>query len=422
MRYEKKVLKNGLRVVLAPMAEATTVTVFIMTATGSRYETRKENGLSHFLEHMFFKGTTKRPNKEMIAEELDGVGGEYNAYTGKDRTAYYAKVDKKHGAMALDIVSDIFLHSTLPADEIDRERGPILQELNMVEDTPMRHVGDIFEEVLYGDHPLGWEIIGTKENINNFKRTDFIKYWKRAYGSSNVVVGVAGNFQTKEVLKYIEREFGVLENGGMPARKPIKEKQKTPRVLARFKKTDQSHFLLGVRTFDLFHQDRYVLAVLSTLLGGGMSSRLFMAVRERRGLAYSVHTGTEAYHDAGYMATQCGVEHANLEETIRVILAEYRRIATDLVDAKELNKAKEYIKGGMAMHLESSDEVIEYLVNQEVLRGEIVLPEEQMARIDAVTSEDVLRVAQMIFRPERLNMAILGPHKNAKKFEKLLKL
>jgi predicted Zn-dependent peptidase len=422
MHYEKKVLKNGLRVVLAPMAEATTVTVLIMTATGSRYETRKENGLSHFLEHMFFKGTTKRPTALSISEELDGVGGDYNAYTGKDRTAYYAKVDKKHSDMALDIVSDIFLHSTLPQEEIDRERGPILQELNMYEDTPTRHIGDIFEGLLYGDHPLGWEIIGTKENIKNFKRADFIKYWKRAYGAGNVVVGVAGNFDTKEVVQYIEREFGDLEQGKNPERKLMKEKQKTPQTLVRFKKTDQSHFLLGVRTFDLFHADRYVLAVLSTLLGGGMSSRLFMAVRERRGLAYSVHTGTDAYHDAGYLATQCGVEHANLEETIRVILDEYRRIATEPVEAKELNKAKEYIKGGMAMHLESSDEVVEYLVNQEILRREIVLPEEQMARIDAVTSEDILRVAQAIFRPERLDLAILGPHKQPKKFEKLLRL
>ena len=421
MHYEKKVLKNGLRVVLAPMKEATTTTVLIMTATGSRYETRKENGLSHFLEHMFFKGTTKRPTALSISEELDAVGGEYNAFTSKDRTAYYAKVDKKHGSMALDIVSDIFLHSTLPAEEIDRERGPILQELNMYEDTPTRHIGDIFEGLLYGDHPLGWEIIGTKENIKNFKRADFIKYWKRAYGAGNVVVGVAGNFDPAAALAYIQKEFGGVAKGANPKRKPIAEKQKTPQALVKYKKTDQTHFLLGVRTFDLFHKDRYALAVLSTLLGGGMSSRLFMAVRERRGLAYSVHTGTDAYHDAGYLATQCGVEHVNLDETIRVILEEYARMVTELVEEKELNKAKEYIKGGMMMHLESSDEVVEYLVNQEVLRGEIVLPEEHMKRIDSVTSEDIQRVAKMIFRPDRLNLALIGPHKNTKKFEKLLK-
>ena len=290
----------------------------------------------------------------------------------------------------------------------------------MYEDTPMRHIGDIFEILLYGDHPLGWEIIGTKENIQSFKRADFIKYWKRAYGAGNVVVSVAGNFDMTKMVRAIEKEFGAVAKGKNPERKVIREKQKTPQTLVRFKKTDQTHFLLGVRTFDLFHPDRYVLAVLSTLLGGGMSSRLFLAVRERRGLAYSVHTGTDAYHDAGYLATQCGVEHTNLDETIRVILDEYKRIATEPVAEKELNKAKEYIKGGMAMHLESSDEVAEYLINQEVLRGEIVLPEEQMARIDAVTSEDILRVAQMIFHPERLNLAIIGPHKSAKKFEKLL--
>ena len=420
MHYEKLTLKNGLRVVLAPMAEATTTTVLIMTATGSRYETRKENGLSHFLEHMFFKGTVKRPTALMISEELDGVGGEYNAYTSKDRTAYYAKVDAKHTETALDVVSDIFLNSTLDAEEMNRERGPILQELNMYEDTPMRHIGDLFESLLYGDTPLGWEIIGTKENIRSFQRKDFIKYLNRAYVAGNVVVGIAGNFDPVWAKKVITKEFASLRTGTNPERKVIREKQKAPAVYVQTKKTDQTHMMLGVRTFDMYDDDRYALAILSTLLGGGMSSRLFMAVRERRGLAYSVHTMTEAFHDAGYLVTQCGVEHANLDETIRVILDEYKRISIELVEEKELSKAKEYIKGGMAMHLESSDEIVGYLVDQEAIRGEIVLPEEKRARIDAVTSEDVLRVADRIFRPERFNLAIIGPHKSTKRFEKLL--
>ena len=422
MQYEKHVLPNGLRVILAPMKEAETVTVLITTATGSRYETKKEGGLSHFLEHMFFKGTKRRPTALSISEELDGVGGEYNAFTSKDRTAYYAKVDRKHAEMALDIVSDIFLNSTLPAEEIDRERGPILQELNMYEDTPVRHVGDVFEVLLYGDHPLGRDIIGTRDNIKGFKRAEFLRYLNRAYVASNVVVGMAGNFDVVWAKSMIERSFADMRTGENPERKGIVEKQKTPAVLLQTKKTDQTHFILGVRSFDFFHEDRHVLAVLSTILGGGMSSRLFMAVRERRGLAYSVHTGTDAYHDAGYLSTQCGVEHENLEKTIAVILEEYKRIATELVPEKELLKAKEHIKGSMAMHLESSDDIVGYLVDQEVLKGEIVLPKDRYEKIDAVTSEDVRRVAEMIFRPERLNLAVIGPQKSAKKLEKMLVL
>ncbi|QQS15588.1 MAG: insulinase family protein [Candidatus Moraniibacteriota bacterium] len=422
MQYEKHVLPNGLRVILAPMKEAETVTVLITTATGSRYETKKEGGLSHFLEHMFFKGTKRRPTAISISEELDAVGGEYNAFTSKDRTAYYAKVDKKHAEMALDIVSDIFLNSTLPAEEIDRERGPILQELNMYEDTPMRHVGDIFEILLYGDHPLGRDIIGTRENIKGFKRAEFLRYLNRAYVASNVVVGVAGNFDAAWAKEVIERDFSGMRTGKNPDRKGMVEKQKSPAVLLQTKKTDQTHFILGVRSFDFFHEDRHALAVLSTLLGGGMSSRLFVAVRERRGLAYSVRTGTDAYHDAGYLSTQCGVEHENLEKTIAVILEEYKRIATELVPEKELMKAKEHIKGSMAMHLESSDDIVGYLVDQEVLKGEIVLPEDRYAKIDSVTGEDVRRVAGMIFRPDRLNLAVIGPQKSAKKLEKILTL
>ena len=420
MKYEKLTLKNGLRAILAPMKEATTVTVLIMTATGSRYETRKENGLSHFLEHMFFKGTTKRPTTLSIAEELDGVGGEYNAYTSKDQTAYYAKVDAKHAATALDVVSDIFLNATLATEEIDRERGPILQELNMYEDAPARHIGDLFESLLYGDTPLGWEIIGPKDNIRSFQRKDFIKYLNRAYVAGNVVVGIAGNFDPAWAKKVIARDFAGLRTGANPERKVIRERQKAPAIHVQTKKTDQTHMMLGVRTFDMYDDDRYALGVLATLLGGGMSSRLFMAVRERRGLAYRVHTMTESFHDAGYLVTQCGVEHANLDETIRVIMDEYKRISVELVEEKELNKAKEYIKGGMAMHLESSDEIVGYLVDQEAIRGEIILPEEKRARIDAVTSEEILRGADRIFRPERLNLEIIGPHKATKKFEKLL--
>ncbi|MBP7811251.1 MAG: insulinase family protein [Candidatus Moranbacteria bacterium] len=422
MQYEKITLKNGLRIVLAPMAEAETVTVLVMTGVGSRYESRKENGIAHFLEHMMFKGTAKRPTARDISAELDGIGAEYNAFTGKECTGYYAKVAAPHAAVALDVVSDIFMNAKLEQEEITRESGTIVQELSMYEDMPMRHINDLFESHIYGDHPLGWEIIGTRENIRAFKRADFVRYMKRGYVAENVVVGVAGKFDMKQMRKDIESRFAHIGHGVKPVCKKAADKQSAPGLFIQKKKTDQTHMLLGVRAFDMFHPDRYALSVLATLLGGGMSSRLFIEVRNRRGLAYSVHTSVEAYRDAGYIATQCGVEHGNLEKTIGVILDEYRKIATEPVTTTELTKAKEYIKGKMAMSFEGSDDVIEYLVGQEIARGEIVLPAEKMALIEAVTPEDILRVAKHIFVDKKLNLAIIGPHAGKAKLGKMLRI
>jgi len=422
MKFKKHTLKNGLRIVLAPMHETETVTVMVMTGVGSRYETRAENGLAHFLEHMFFKGTEKRPTAMDISRELDAIGAEYNAYTGKDRTAYYAKVEARHWETALDVVSDIFLHAKLEQEEIDRERGPITQELNMYEDTPMRHISDLWEMHLYGDHPLGWEIIGTKENIKGFQRKDFIKYLNRGYTASNVVIGVAGKMDEVKMKKEILKRFKNIRTGKKPVFKKISEKQTVPGVFLQHKKTDQTHMLLGVRTYPMNHKDKYVLSVIATLLGGGMSSRLFMAVRERRGLAYSVHTSGENYYDAGYLATQCGVEHENLEKTIAVILDEYKRMTVEKVDAEELLKAKEYIKGKMAMGFEGSDDVVEYVITQETLYGKITTLEEKRKAIDKVTANDVIRVAKDIFQNKKLNLAIIGPHIHKEELEKIVKL
>jgi len=424
MKYKKLTLENGLRVILAPMMETGTVTVLVMTGVGSRFESRRENGIAHFLEHMMFKGTEKRPTALDISRELDSIGADYNAFTGKEYTGYYAKVEAHHFDTALDVVSDMFLDPKLEKEEIDRERGTIIQEINMYEDMPMRKVGDDWESLLYGDTPLGWDIAGPKENIRAFRRSDFVRYMRRGYVSGNVVVGIAGNIDPKAAGKAVAERFGVIAQGIRPEFKRASDGQSGPELSVRKKKTDQTHFLLGVRTFDMYHPDRYALAVLSVILGGGMSSRLFMEVRERRGLAYMVRTEAEAFHDAGFLATQCGVEHENLEKAISVILDEYRKIATEGVDEDELRKAKEYIKGKMAMGLEGSDDVAEYLVSQEVLRNEIVLPKEKVRMISRVTADDVLRVAQDIFRNDRLNLAVVGPHdaKKKAKLEKMLTL
>lgn len=422
MNYKKHTLSNGLRIILAPMHETETATVMIMTGVGSRYETRSENGLAHFLEHMFFKGTKRRPNAIDISKELDGLGAEYNAYTGKDRTAYYAKVEARHWETALDIVSDLFLNAKIEEEEIKREKGPVLQELNMYEDMPPRHINDLWELHLYGDTPLGWEIIGTKENLHRFTRRDFMKYLARGYVAENVVVGVAGKVDPKQVLVAIKKHFAGIRTGKKPTFKKVKEVQSKPGIFVQKKKTDQSHLIIGVRAYPMNHPDRYALAVLATVLGGGMSSRLWLAVRERRGLAYRVTTGVETYHDAGYLATQSGVEHGNLEETIRVILDEYRKIASEKVGAEELRKAKDHMKGGMALAYEGSDDIVEYLITQETIHGKVTLPKDKVKKINAVTADDVLRVAQDIFQNKRLNLAVIGPKADQKKLEKLVKL
>ena len=422
MQYEKHILKNGLRVLLAPMKDTQTVTVLVLTGTGSRYETKKTNGLAHFLEHMFFKGTIKRPTALSISEELDTVGGEYNAYTGKDRTGYWAKVDRKHVHTALDVVSDVFLNAKIEQKQINRERGPILQELSMYEDTPMRHIGDLFEMLLYGNHPLGWEIIGTKQNIMSVNRKDFLAYLEKNYVAQNSAICVAGNFSRTAVLNKIRKDFAKMRIGKCPTHDLFTRKQEKPALSVQNKKTDQTQLMLGVRGYHFNHKDRYVLSVIATLLGGGMSSRLFMEVREKRGLAYFVRTFTEAYSDVGYLVTQAGVKHRNLAQTVKIILAEYRKLARTRVSEKELRKAKEYIKGKIAMGLETSEDVATYLVEQEVIKNRITLPSQIAQRIDRVMAEDVLRVSKDIFRNTGLNCAIIGPHNNKLRVENFLKL
>lgn len=415
MKFQKHTFTNGLRVILAPMQDTETATVIVMTGVGSRYETQRENGLAHFLEHMFFKGTAKRPNTLDISRELDAIGAEYNAYTAKDHTAYYAKVEARHWDIALDVVSDLFLNAKLEPEEIERERGTILQEINMYEDMPQRRVGEHFEKLLYGDHPLGREILGPKENIRAFKRKDFVTYLNRGYTADNVVVGVAGKIDPKTVKREIERHFARIRTGKRPSFRKNAARQAAPALSLHHKKTDQTHLVVGVRAYDMFHPDRFALALLATILGGGMSSRLFMEVRERRGLAYSVHTDAESYHEAGYLATQCGVEHANLEKALAIIMAEYKKIASEPVPQAELTKAKEYIKGHFALGMEGSDDVIGYLVTQETVRREILSPAMRNRMIDRVTVSDIQRVARDIFRNKKMNLSVIGPRTQRKK-------
>ncbi|MFZ2188595.1 MAG: pitrilysin family protein [Candidatus Moraniibacteriota bacterium] len=420
MNYKKTNLKNGLRIITVPMAETQTVTVVAMVGVGSRYESEKEAGLSHFIEHMFFKGTEKRPTALSISEELDAIGGEFNAFTSKDSTGYYVKVDAKHIETALDVVSDMYLNSKIEEVEVEKERGTIIQELHMYEDMPMRSVGDVFENLLYPGTFLGRDIIGYKKTIERFKRKDFLKYMQRFYLSNDTVICVAGKFDEKKIVDQIKTYFREMAEGKKPELKRVRESQKTPAVKIKFKKTDQTQLVVGVRAYDLYSEKRFALSLLSIILGGNMSSRLFIEVRERRGLAYYVRTNTESFEECGYLATQAGVEHKNLTLALETILAEYKKIAVEKVSEKELQKAKDFIKGKMVMGMEASDEVAMFFVGQELARKEILKREDIFKRIDLVTVDDILSVAKEIFQNKRLNLAVIGPHKNSEKLQKIL--
>jgi len=424
MHFKKTTFKNGLRLISAPMKETQTVTVVVAVAAGSKYENKKNNGLSHFLEHMFFKGTKKRPNTKDIASAMDNVGGEFNAFTGQESTVYYTKVDSKHLDLALDVVSDIYLNSKLDEKEINRERGVILQEINMYEDTPMLLVQEMFEELLYGDQPAGWRIIGPKENIERMKRKDFTDYMQKLYTAPNTVVCVAGNLDHEDVSKKVAKMFSGAKKGKMNTKPKVWEKQEKPQIKIKHKKTDQTHLVVGVRAYDMFHSDRFALSLLSNILGGTMSSRLFLSVRERLGLAYYISAAYENSSDSGYLTVRAGVDTdpKKIEKTLTTIISEIRNIRDRKVSEKELQKAKDNMRGRTALLLESSDEVASFLVGQELAKRNIETPDKILANIDKVTADDILRVAKDIFVNSKLNLAIIGPVEDKSYLEKILKL
>ncbi len=420
--YNKTTLKNGLRVISVPDKNAQTVTVLILVAAGSKYERAKNNGISHFLEHMFFKGTKKRPNTLKISETLDKIGGSYNAFTSKEITGYFAKVAQEHSALALDWVSDIFLNSKIESAEINRERGVIIEEINMRQDAPMIYIGDLWEKLLYGNQPAGWLTIGAKENIAGFKRKDFTHYLKNHYSSLNTIVCLAGNFNQQKMLEQIKKYFKRINQASPQPKMVVKESQRKPKLLLHFKETDQSHLCLGVRGYNLFQKEKYPAAILSAILGGNMSSRLFIKVRERHGLAYYIHTSAESYTDSGYLVTSAGVQNSALAKAIKLILAEYKAVRDKKISSSELKKAKDYLKGSMTLSLEPSDAQASFYTGQELLTNKILTLKEKCAKIDEVTTSQVRKAAQEIFKLENLNLALIGPHKDKTRFQKLLKL
>jgi predicted Zn-dependent peptidase len=419
--FEKRTLANGLRVITAPMPQAKSVACFVMLAAGSRYETRTTNGIAHFAEHMFFKGTEKRPTARQIAGEIDSIGGEFNAFTSKEYTGYYVKCAAEHRDVALDVLVDMLRHSKFDSDEIEREKGVIVEEMNMYYDTPRDYVDGVYDELLYGDTPLGWDIIGRKETVRAAERTTFLDYLDRWYRAPRMVAGVAGNLGDG-LLERLEELLGDVQDGATGSPPPAEWSQHAPRVKLHTKQSDQAHIRVGVHSYPLVHRDRYALQLLATVLGGGMSSRLFTEVRERRGLAYYIYGHQQGYTDTGTLYSQGGVDIQRIDDAVRTVVGEFGRIASEAIEADELEKARNFAKGRLVLSLEDPKGMILFGLRNEVLEGVQREPEEVLAGLDAVTIEDVQRVGQDIIREDRLNFALIGPFDDPDRFQKLLTL
>src|SRR3989338_9168812 len=382
MRHTKTTLKNGMRVITVPMKDTKSLTLLALFGTGSRYETKKTNGVSHFLEHLFFKGTTSRPRPGDVSQALDDVGCKHNGFTSKEYTGYWVKAASRHIPLALDIVSDILIEPLFKAEEIEKERGVIFQEMHMYLDTPRRYVHDLFESLVYGDEPLGWEIIGTSHSLRGLTRKDILAYRKSQYVGSNAVLVVAGSFHEEDTLGRIKKAFERLPAGSAKPCSPFSViKKDVSRVHLEFKKSDQTHVVIGARSnFSMFHDERYAVALLATILGG------------------------------------------KTKEVVRRIRDEFWRAGESGISSRELRQAKDFWRGQFAISLESSDEVASFYGTHELFYKDVVSPEEVMEKIEHVTREEVTSVAQEIFHKQSVCLALIGPHRDDMAYEQLIRV
>jgi predicted Zn-dependent peptidase len=422
--YERKKLRSGMKLIKAHNKSIETVTILALFSTGSRDEKGETEGIAHFLEHMLFKGTEKRPSSVEINKELDAVGASSNAFTGKEYTGFWIKCAKKDATLALDILSDMILRPLISDKDIIVERGPVLEEINMYEDAPMRDIPSVFEQLLFDGHNLAHDQLGPAGNVRNFTHKSLLSFYRKHYRPDNLVLAISGHFDEKsidkEVRKYFSAFSGSTKVSGRKAR--FVSRQTRPEVLLKYKKTDQTNFSLGFRALPSGHKDEYALDLLNIILGGNDSSRLFEAVREREGLAYYVYSYSCDYQDAGYITIQSGVGNAQAEKAVTLVMEEIRRLRESGVTQEELGRAKSYVGGKLAISLESSSAVADFIAIQELMTGHILTPKEKFDKINAVTTQDIRRIARDIFTPDKLNLALIGPFKNKRIFERLLNI
>ncbi|GMQ95372.1 MAG: pitrilysin family protein [Patescibacteria group bacterium] len=422
MKFKKHTLKNGLRIITVPMPETLAATVLVLVEAGSKYETKDVSGVSHFLEHMCFKGTAKRPKALDIVKELDGIGAQYNAFTGQEYTGYWAKAGFRQFPKILDVVSDIYLNPLFDRGEIEKEKGVIVEEINMYEDMPARHVQDLFMELLYGDQPAGWNIAGEKRIVKKLTKEDFVLYRGQHYVASATTIVVAGRFDEKKILGAVKKKFSTISSSKKYPKKKVKEAQSRPRIMSKYKKTDQTHLVIGFRSYSIVHKRNLTLAVLAGILGGGMSSRLFQKIREEMGVGYYVRAYNDPYTDHGIFQASVGVDNRRVREVIGAMLGEFRKLKEELVSDEELKKVKDHLIGSLFLELESSDERANFYGMQEVLKKSILSPREMAKRIRSVTPAQIRKVARDIFKNNGLNMAFIGPNRDRIKLSRTFKL
>ena len=421
IKPKKIKLKNGLRVILVPQPGSLATTVMVSVQAGSKYETKDQSGISHFLEHMCFKGTTKRPTPMDISAELDGLGAQSNAFTSQEYTAYYAKAKNENFSEIMDVVADMYLDPIFDSNEIEKEKGVIIQELNMYKDTPPRRVAELFMNLVYGDQPAGWDIVGREEVIKKINRNDFIKYRSRHYVPQATIVTISGGFKNKNLMKDIEKYFSVLKPGPKSKKLKVKEIQSKPQELVSFKESDQTHLVMGFRAFGIHDDRRLALNVAAEVLGGGMSSRLFKKIRDELGAAYYVRSEADLYSDHGLFTMSAGVDHTKIDAVIKAGLEEFKNLRDELVSEKELKKVKEHLIGNLFLSLETSDELGGFYTSQELMGLKLTSPEEIAKKVNAITPTDVRNVVRAIVKSGRLNLAIIGPFKK-RSFRDILKV
>lgn len=426
--------QRKLPVIFVDIKNSKSVTTMFLANTGSRYEEKREEGLAHFFEHMVFKGTEKFPTAKVLAETLDSIGADFNAFTSKEYTGYYVKSASANFALALDVLSDMLFSPKLRQADIDREKGVIVEELNMYADNPSAHIADVFEEMIFTDRALAHQIVGRKESIKSFKSADFKSFLKKFYGPENLLLVIAGGLKDLDrdkaaVVGQIEKAMAKLKDDRSELKNPFPKTNATSPALIgqksfsqqKFrlvsKDTEQAHFVMAWPALDANHEDRYVLQVLSTIIGGNMSSRLFSKVREELGLAYYVHSDADFYHDTGVFGCSAGVDSSRAEEAIRVS----KEVFTDLasgktkIGSKELLKAKDYLRGKTLLGLESSNSVAQFFGFKKLLHDEETSVEAVLQKIEAVKIDDLERVAKDIIRENELRLAIIGNFKSEEK-------
>jgi len=406
-------LKNGLTIIMVDTKTFPTLTTMLLVGAGSRFENSKNNGIAHFFEHMAFKGSKKYPNSFIISSTIESLGGVFNAFTSKDYTGYWIKATNEHFDTVIDVLSDMVLNPLLVDEEINREKGVIVEEINMYQDMPMQKVGEVFETLLYKNNPLGYEITGTKKTVSNFNRQMFVDYISSLYHPNNATLIIAGGLGKKDYLKIVEDKFNHWLNKQESKFLKVEEEQTKPEVFFQTKKIEQTHFCLGFRAYSLLTDKRKkaALSLLSVILGGGMSSRLFIQVRERRGLCYYVSTSRESYVDVGNFVTQAGVSNNTdkIKLAIETILKEHKKIISEGIAEDELKKAKELIKGRLYISLEDSFNIAAYFGRKILLERKLEQPTDMIKVVEQIKADEIITVAKEIFKPEKLNLAMISP-------------